>query len=166
VRLFVAVRPSAAAAVALAQDLGREVDDRWHVTLAFLGEQPGPEPFLDPLAEVATRTPPFSLSLAGGKTFGGRVLSAGVAGEVPALRRLAGEVQASCGNAGADLQERPFRPHLTVARGRGLRVPTQLAAHQGPAWQVGGFDLVLSLLGRQTRHEVLRRFPLGPPEAA
>ncbi|MCW2598938.1 MAG: 2-5 ligase [Frankiales bacterium] len=160
-RLFVAVRPPTAVLESLAETLGREVDDRWHLTLAFLGEQPGPEAFRDPLADVAAHQPPLVLSLTGGQTFGGRVLSAAVTGDVPALQELALHVRDACRSAGADIEDRRFRPHLTLARGRGLSVPAALAAYQGPPWVVEGFDLVHSRLGRRAEHAVLNSFPLG-----
>jgi 2'-5' RNA ligase len=160
VRLFVAVRPPAAALRSLAEALGLDVDDRWHLTLAFLGEQPDPEPFVRPLTEAALRSTPFPLALAGGQTFGGRVLSAAVAGDVAALDRLARDVQDACRRAGAELDARPFRPHLTVARGRGLQVPAALSSYEGPSWVVEQLELVHSHLGGRARHEVLARLPL------
>lgn len=160
-RLFVAVRPPAAALASLAETLGRSVDARGHLTLAFLGEQPDPQAFLRPLTDAVARHTPFSLSLSGGQCFGGRVLSAAVVGDVSALQGLALEVQEACRLAGAEVDDRPFRPHLTLARGRGLRVPPALAAYEGPSWQVAEVELVRSRLGRRVEHQVVQRFPLG-----
>jgi 2'-5' RNA ligase len=159
VRLFVAARPSAAACAALARSLGRPADPRWHVTLAFLGEQPAAEPF--DLAEVARRHAPFTLRLESAGTFGGAVLWAGLGGDTGALRSLAVDVQQACREAGAELEVRPYHAHLTVARGRRLRVPARLRAHHGPDWTVQGVELVRSVLGPPTTHEVLAHFPLG-----
>lgn len=161
-RLFVAVRPSAAALTSLAGALGVAVDSRWHITLAFLGEQPAADPFLAPLSDVAGGSAAFELSLSGGLTFGARVLAASVTGDVEALSHLARDVQDACRSAGADVDDRPFRPHLTLARGRRLHVPAALAAHDGPPWRVDVVELVRSHLGRRSEHEVLHRFPLRP----
>jgi 2'-5' RNA ligase len=158
--MFVAVRPPATALPSLAEALGVKVDDRWHLTLAFVGEQPDPEPFVGPLTEAALRSTPFPLAVAGGQTFGGRVLSAAVAGDLTALDRLARDVQDACRRAGAELDDRPFRPHLTVARGRGLHVPPELSSYEGPSWVVAELELIRSHLGARPRHGVLERLPL------
>ena len=143
-RLFVALAVPAEPAAALAAALGREPDPRWHLTLAFLGEQAAAQPVAAALARVAFA--PFRLSLAGAGTFsGGRVLWVGVGeGEAP-LRALAADVSAACRGAGVALEDRPFRPHVTVRRGRGLR-PGALTEHAGPAWTVGAFALLESRL--------------------
>jgi 2'-5' RNA ligase len=162
VRLFVALRPSAAALASLADALGVAVDPRWHLTLAFVGEQPDAEPFLEPLAAVAARSAAVELLLSGGLTFGGRVLAASVTGDVAALSRLAHAVQEVCRSAGAAVDDRPYRPHLTLARGRRLTVPAGLAGYEGPVWRADVVELVRSHLGHRSRHEVLHRFPLRP----
>lgn len=156
-RLFVAVRPPAAALAQLAAALGRRPDPKWHLTLAFLGERPATEPLLDPLQEVALGHPVFELSLRGGGTFGGRVLWVGITGEMDALRALADDVRRAVGVT----EERPFRAHLTLARGRGLVVPAGLAALEGQPWSVTEVELVHSILGRSAQHQLLRSFPLA-----
>lgn len=131
--------------------------DRWHVTLAFLGEQGDAAPLLPELADVAGRTASFELRLAGGGSFRGAAW-AGLAGELEALHRLASDVAAACGRGGVRLEPAPYRPHVTVARDR--RASERLAGYSGPVWTVPSFDLVRSTLGRQVRHDVLQRFPL------
>lgn len=155
-RLFVAVRPPAAALAQLAAALGRAPDPKWHLTLAFLGERPAADPLLDPLQEVALAHPAFELFLRGGGTFGGRVLWVGVAGDADALRALADDVRRAVGVT----EERPFRAHLTLARGRGLVVPADLAALEGQPWSVTEVELVRSVLGTSAQHRPLRSFPL------
>lgn len=161
-RLFVAVRPTERACVALAEALGRPADPRWHVTLAFLGEQPAAEPF--DLTAAAARHGGFSLRLEGGGTFHGRVLFAGLSGDTEALGAVADDVRQACRDAGAEIESRPFHGHLTLARGQGLAVPPALQQHRGPRWHVHELELVRSVLGGPTpaTHEVLARFPLGP----
>ncbi|MGB8649536.1 MAG: RNA 2',3'-cyclic phosphodiesterase [Mycobacteriales bacterium] len=154
-RLFVALRPPAPACEHLARALGRVADPRWHLTLAFLGEQPGAAPFAAALQQV--RSPPVSLTLSGGLTFGHRVLAVGLAGELDQLQVLALAVRDVCRVE----ESRPYRPHLTLARGRGLRVPSALASYQGPVWTATELELVRS---RHGEHEVLSRHPLLCPE--
>lgn len=157
-RLFVSVRPSSEAV----EDLLRRVRgpaERWHVTLAFLGEQPAAAPYDDAVADAVRGRGPFRLRLAGGGSFG-RATWAGVEGDVEALRALQADVTAACRAAGAELERRRYRPHLTVARGIPPRV---LDGYAGPEWVVQEVELVRSTLGAPVVHEVLSRHPLVGP---
>jgi RNA 2',3'-cyclic 3'-phosphodiesterase len=160
VRLFVSLRvPSPARAHLAAALAGRRTTDvgQWHVTLAFLGEVERPDPLLPGLGEVASTHPPLRLRLAGGGAFP-RVWWAGLAGDVAGLRALAADVAAACRDAGVVLEERPYRPHVTVAR-RGAG-PHPLERYEGPEWVADEVELVRSHLGATARHEVLERLPL------
>ncbi|MCW2725990.1 MAG: 2-5 ligase [Frankiales bacterium] len=164
-RLFVSLRPPAVALDHLAAALaGRPTNrrDQWHVTLAFLGEVPDPASLFEPLRTAAAAHPPPQLRLSGGGSFSGaRAVWAGLAGDVEGLRALAADVQRACRDAGVPLEERHYRPHLTV--GRLGRLDRQaLAAYDGPSWRAGRIDLVRSVLGRTVEHTVLRTFPLRP----
>ncbi len=182
-RLFVAVLPDEPALDALAQTLDplRDVpgaprwNDRslWHLTLAFLGEvEPDRLPALrSALADVATSVGPFTLRLRRAGTFPprrpARVLWVGVAGQVPALRRLALLVQ----RAAYDVQVRPdgrsFTPHLTLGTWRpadgagGWAGVEALAGLDGPAFRIDHLVLFRSHPGRQPRYEPLDSFPFG-----
>ena len=163
-RLFVSLRPPAAACEHLAAAL-RGVRttrvDQWHVTLAFLGEVPDPEPLLGSLRTAAERAQPLHLQLRGSGFFRGPgVLFAGVSGDVDPLHRLAADVTAVCRDAGVHLEPRPYRPHLTVAR-RLPRDPGTLSQYEGPPWTATEVELVRSRLGARVEHEVLERFELG-----
>ncbi|GIJ30604.1 RNA 2',3'-cyclic phosphodiesterase [Micromonospora qiuiae] len=138
-----------------------------HLTLAFLGE-------VDPTRLTAVRqalelvadamrgddgtghTPPV-LRLGGGGRFGwGRdtVLWVDVRGDVARLVALAGAVRAGLTAIGVPGDDRPFRPHLTIAR-PGDRMPhadieADLAAldgYLGPPWVAGELVLVQSRPG-------------------
>jgi 2'-5' RNA ligase len=156
-RLFVAVRPTAVACEHLAAALGRDVDPRWHLTLAFLGEQPSADAF--DLAPVAARHRSFPLALSGVTRLGRSVVATGVRGDTRALAQLARDVQEACRSAGAVLERRRWTPHLTLSRD-GV-VPPALQDYEGPGWTVTEVELVRSVLGRGATHEVQRRWRLG-----
>jgi RNA 2',3'-cyclic 3'-phosphodiesterase len=178
VRLFVALDvPLVAidhleAAVAAVRD--QQPDLRWvpahrrHLTLAFLGEVA--EPVLAPLTErldrVARRHHGMELRFAGAGRFGSKVLWVGVQGDRDPLARLAQSVSAAARRAGVPIEERPHRPHVTLARGRttslDLRpVVADLAGYDGPPWRAESFSLVRSRLGPQPEYEVLAGYRLG-----
>lgn len=159
-RLFVSLRPPAPALAHLRahlQGTAHGAVERWHLTLVFLGDQPAAAPFESAVAEVAPRHAPFRLRLEGGGSFGAATW-AGVGGDVDALHRLQGDVADSCRGAGAELERRRYRPHLTVGRG----LPKHLLdGYAGPGWDAGEVELVVSTLGLHVRHEVLTTCPLG-----
>lgn len=162
-RLFVSLRPPAQAVQHLARAArGLRTTDvgQWHVTLAFLGEVPDPAPLVPGLADVAARTAPLALQLAGSGLLRGQgIVSAGLAGDVERLRALAAGVAGACRAAGVRLEDRPYRPHLTVAR-RAPRDAGVLAGYEGPPWTATEVELVRSHLGQRAVHEVLERLPL------
>jgi 2'-5' RNA ligase len=164
VRLFVSLRPSRQALAHLEAALaGRRTSrpDQWHVTLAFLGEVGSPEPLYDGLRVAAAGSRPFDLHLAGSGVFSGaRVVWAGLGGQVDELSELAVSVQRSCRDAGVALEQRRFRPHLTIGKA-GRIDPALLAGYVGPTWRVKEVELVRSVLGKTATHTVLERFPVG-----
>ncbi len=105
-------------------------DYRWtdpslmHITLAFLGQQP--EERLDVLRSVgaiaASRSRQGTLNLGQPGSFGGRkaprVLWIGLEGDVPALQALQSNLNTGLKQAGFDVEERAFSPHITLARRR------------------------------------------------
>lgn len=200
-RLFVAVDPPAEALthlgavvdsleVSRANEPGRSTRvaarDRWHVTLAFLGDVPATR------ADAATHAliravagrdrRPTSLPgsggdggairvcFAGGGTFGrGRftILWCGLGGDVAALRRLANGVRKELRRAGLPFDSKGFRPHLTISRPGGRVEPdlvaadvATLSAYTGPLWTVDAVHLVASELGPNPRHTRLSSVPL------
>jgi 2'-5' RNA ligase len=160
VRLFVAVRPTPAAVSHLRALLGtvRTSDpEKWHVTLAFLGDVANDDRLEAGLAAVASRHEPFGLRLHGSGRFGPRATWAGLAGDVEPLRALAADVVDACRRAGIALERRAYQPHLTVGRVD----PALLAAYDGPTWPVREIELVQSVLGKRALHTVLRAFPLA-----
>jgi len=96
----------------------------WHVTLAFLGvvadEEVGPalEAIAGAVAGSAPRPAP-RLDVAGTGRFGDRVLLARVEQDPPgALEPLVADLHARLRGSGLPMEDRTFRPHLTLARAR------------------------------------------------
>ncbi|MFE1437352.1 RNA 2',3'-cyclic phosphodiesterase [Streptomyces sp. NPDC058739] len=166
VRVFIALAPPDDAKEELERELRpayeayprmrwNRVED-WHITLAFLGELPARiVPRLrQPLADLAARRAPMALALRGGGHFDDRVLWTGIDGDLAGLHTLATEVRELVGECGVTLEERPLRPHLTLARARRddpssvLEVATALATFTGSRWHAERLHLVGSNFGR------------------
>ena len=161
-RVFLSLRPPPAVRAHLAAAVaGMRTTDaaQWHLTLVFLGEIGSERPLLPGLREVTATTAPMELRLRGGGAFRrAGVVWAGVDGDVAALVRLAGGLARACRAGGVRLEERPFSPHLTVARR--ARDASGLAGYEGPSWTADEVELVRSRLGATARHEVLHRLAL------
>jgi 2'-5' RNA ligase len=180
-RLFFAFElPAEVAGVLGRLPRAEEPDYRWvepgmlHLTLAFLGEQPAQR--LDVLREVggaaatAARAAVLRLGQAGG--FGPRaaprVLWVSLEGDVSALEALQADLTARLRGAGIMLEDRPFRPHITLARRResakhGAPVgwPPTLGPTR-PAFSLHTLRLFESRLSpRGATYVVLAEFPLG-----
>jgi len=167
-RLFVAIWPSPQAVAALAgvleplssaySQLRWQPPDRWHITLAFLGDRDEDRTVRRfagiPAAEVG------ELHLDGSGMFG-PVLWIGVS-ESGWLARMADQIQ-----RGMHTDERRFRGHLTVARARTAagrrelsRAAADLAPFRSPRWTPDEVTLVRSTTGPRPSYEVIARTPL------
>lgn len=140
--------------------------EQWHLTLAFLGEVD--EETLDGvqagLAAVAAGGAPVELALSGAGRFGERVLWTGLAGDTDGLATLAAGVAAAVRAAGVALEDRPFRAHLTLARGRGGvsglgQAVRALAGFAGRPWRAEALHLVRSRPG--PAYDDLATWPLS-----
>ncbi|MFC5231410.1 RNA 2',3'-cyclic phosphodiesterase [Pseudonocardia zijingensis] len=179
-RLFVAVTPpvdaldelraATAAARSAHPDLRWTRPDQWHLTLAFLGDV-GDDARADVavrLGRTAARHAPLELALRGAGRFGERVLWTRVDGDLAGLRGLAASVRAAARKARIAVEDRPYRPHLTLARGRDgadLRpLVDALAGFAGRRWTATEVHLVRSRLGagpdRTARYEPVTSWPL------
>jgi 2'-5' RNA ligase len=162
VRLFVAVRPPPEALADLEAQLPRwpSVPERWHLTLAFLGELRAPDDVHGELSRRLAGRPALDLRLEGSGSFGrGGPVWVGLGGQVDALHELAAEVATAVRACGVPLERRPYRPHLTVGK-RGHPSPAALAGYRGPSWTAREVELVRSDVGRSVVHTVLERYPL------
>jgi 2'-5' RNA ligase len=151
-----------------------------HLTLAFLG------PLDDAQiasAEQATATaaregPPFSLALTHLGTFGSarspRVIWAGVTGDIAELGNLQGRLASELELRGFPREDRPFSPHLTLARIKEPLLPDIAGAlpdllRSGPTrhatWRVDAVSVMKSELARSgARYTCMRAYPLdGTP---
>src|SRR5215470_13453736 len=149
--------------------------DRWHVTLAFLGQVD--ESRLDGLRErlerAARRHQALHLRIGRGGAFPSagraRVLCAHISGEPAALeglRGLASSVAAGARRAGAPPPDegRRYRPHLTLAR---CRHPTDLKAlvdvlhgFASATWDATAMELIRSKTGPHPSYQTIGSWPL------
>jgi 2'-5' RNA ligase len=181
-RLFVCVDPSADAVAHLGAVVdGLEVSranapghstrmaarDRWHVTLAFLGDVKAHR--IGEVAQAMDRawTGPVVVRFAGGGVSGrGKraILWVGLGGEVDSLRTLVTATRQELRRARLPYDARPFRPHLTISR-VGDRVDPELLAndgqtlhgYEGPQWTIDSMLLVASELGPRPVYTTLHR---------
>ena len=129
-----------------------------HLTMSFLGEvdTADEEKLCAMLAEV--RVPPFFLPICGLGTFGGEwpsVVWAGVGKGHPHLFALHHHVQDAVLRAGIEPDLKPFHPHITLGRAKGVSRAALLpflrrhAETEFGLWKVTGFTLCSSVLGRE-----------------
>ncbi len=132
--------------------------ERWHLTLAFYGELTDRDAgrLEARLGRQVARHAAMTLGFEGSGRFPKRAVWLGVSGDVRPLRALAQRVARD---------DRPYRPHLTVARLRGPADPSgaveALAAYDGPNWPGTEVTLVRSHLGPSPSYETLATFPLA-----
>ena len=115
-------------------------DVRWvrldglHLTLRFLG--PTPDALVEPTAEAvravaAAITGPIDVEFGGAGAFPAvgrpRALWLGISGGAQALAALAAAVEEALAEIGWTPVDRPFRPHLTLARSDGIASGTLVA---------------------------------------
>jgi RNA 2',3'-cyclic 3'-phosphodiesterase len=127
-----------------------------------------------PLSEAAgdavRAAPAMNLRLAGAGRFGSlrrpQVFWTGVDGDVQPLVDLAARLASAARGLELPVEDRPFRPHLTLGRWPLRRpadgtLPERLAGYRGPAWRVGQVRLIESYLGRPSPYETVAAWPVG-----
>lgn len=147
-----------------------------HVTIRFLG--PTAPERVDAVAAAVTAAAavierPFEVRIGGAGSFPDparpRALWLGIRAGSEALGRLGTALTAELSAEGWAVDERPFRPHLTIARTDGVQVGAEAgrrlvaaAAELDLAFDAGRVVLYRSHLGRgPARYEALRSVPFG-----
>lgn len=178
--LFVAVIPPADVIEDLHDaitDVRRRVDartirwtspDRWHLTLAFLGE---PDDSVD--EDVAEHLGALSQH---SRITGARLTSAGAFGRQiawigledgpakDALAHIAGRIPGLVRGTGVTPDRRTWRPHLTIARlrsGSPDALVSALSTYRGPAWDIDAVHLIRSTGGPHPVHHHVERYPMA-----
>ncbi len=173
-RIFAAIPLAAEARAAVEALVGRvrasadpgEREVRWvrldglHVTLRFIGPTLDPRipAALEAVAAAAAAAAPFEVALAGAGAFPDpyrpRALWLGIGAGVDELSALTQAIDRGLGERGWPVEDRPFRPHLTLARsdgvGTGSRTAARLmaeAADLDARWRVDRAILYESLTG-------------------
>jgi len=144
--------------------------ETWHITLQFLGETSSDTYgcLVQHLSRI--KSPAIPIWLKGTGTFDrAGVFFAGV-NVSPELLQLERLVIAATSRCGVVAEDRPYHPHVTLARAKGddkIRALRKLKSTaksdmQFPAFTATEFLLFESFLGSSgVRHEIRDRFPLG-----
>jgi 2'-5' RNA ligase len=129
-------------------------------------------PLVAAAGPAVVAVPPMTLWLTGGGRFGSlrrpQVAWAGLEGDVAPLVDLADRLADAARELGLAVEDRPFRPHLTLGRWR-PRAPAdgalvgRLGDYRGPAWPVTEVRLLESHLGPKPTYETVAAWPVGPP---
>ena len=183
-RLFLAIElpPDVRAHLRTVQDVLRPhlerssitQDHALHVTLRFLGETDPSrlDSIRDSLAAVTGG--PAELFMTHVECFPERgpvrIVAAGLGGEVKRLGALHSAVEQRCVYLGFRREDRPYRPHVTLARARPVLPPVTrksvsdmtVPLWPGPSFRCGAFVLFQSRLTPQgSQYTKLHEFPLG-----
>lgn len=160
-----------------APSLGWVGETRLHLTLKFLGEQSEDivAPLSDSIDQVAQRHKQFSMQLSEIGAFPNfrraRVVWMGI-GRDPRLELLHHDLELACETHGLEVEGRPFRPHLTLARVKGgdrteleelrrlSRASKKVDFKEESA--VTSIDLMRSTLGAAAKYERLHAAALRP----
>src|SRR4051812_5166857 len=166
-RLFVAVWPDPAAHAALLEWRGRwqwppaaapTLPERLHLTLHFIGPVAATR-----LAEIeaglALPFDPFTLDFDGAALWHGGLAVLTASAPPPALGALHARLAGAITGLGLPVEQRPYRPHVTLARHAAGAVPP--AEPPRLRWHAGGYALVQSDAGYRT----LARWPADAGQA-
>ncbi len=175
-RAFVAIRPPERVLDAIAARVGglefgdarRAPREQWHLTLQFLGDAAEPDAVVGALVGLSSAPGAIRLSSIGplGNPKRATICACFVCEGGEWLCALAGEVNARLAPLGYEPDDRPFLPHLTIAR---YRRPVNMAAlvaaagdaPNGDAWLVDEVVVYESRLGRGPAEHIVRgRVPL------
>jgi 2'-5' RNA ligase len=144
--------------------------ETWHITLQFLGETPLEKYrcVVQHLREI--KAPAVPVWLHGTGFFDRAGVFFAAVNVSPELHRLERLVVAATAQCGLNTEDRPYHPHVTLARAKGddrlhaLRKLNSLirSDFEVPSFTAREFLLFESFLGSDgVRHEVRDNFPLG-----
>ncbi|MFM9276455.1 RNA 2',3'-cyclic phosphodiesterase [Paenibacillus jiagnxiensis] len=143
----------------------------YHITLQFMGDvdiKTIPS-ITEALKEAAAECGSFQLRLGGAGTFGRpafpRVLWRGIEGDRDMLKLLQKTVVDHTIPLGFVPEERPYSPHITIARTYTGSEPVQPMpdnenGESDTSWAVADFMLFATRFGRKPMYEVLQTFPI------
>jgi RNA 2',3'-cyclic 3'-phosphodiesterase len=133
--------------------------DKIHLTLAFLGEVPAERQAAVELAGSQTQGPAFKWTLDRVGSFRrARVAWAGTSEPPAALLELQSSLAQRLAEGGFALEERPFAPHLTLAR----KIAKPLPAAAIPPIRIASTSLALVVSDAGTgRYTTVKSWPLG-----
>lgn len=144
--------------------------ETWHITLQFLGET-STENYacvVKRLSEI--KSPAVPIWLHGTGFFHRAGIFFAAVNVSPELRQLERQIVAATSHCGVAIEDRPYHPHVTLARGKGdnrARTLRSLESRVKPEVQFSLFTareflLYESFLSSDgARHEIRDRFPLG-----
>ena len=169
-RLFFALWPRDALRASLAPGIhalqpsgvGRpQRPDQWHLTLEFLGPVPGARLADARAAADAVQATPCEIWLDAVEFWRRPEVLCLVARETPpALAELVAQLRSSLVAHGFQVESRPFRAHLTLARK--VHQPVETAPFAALRWPVESFALVESVTDRTgSVYTPLANWPLG-----
>jgi 2'-5' RNA ligase len=125
---------------------------------------------VDAAAAAVAGMPAMTLRLAGAGRFGSvrrpQVFWVGLNGDVPPLVALADRLGTAARTLRLPVEDRPFRPHLTLGRWNPRRpadgtLPERLSGYCGPAWPVTELRLLESHLGPKPTYDTVESWALS-----
>ncbi|WP_433336708.1 RNA 2',3'-cyclic phosphodiesterase [Dactylosporangium sp. CA-139066] len=136
--------------------------ERWHLTVAFIGDVEEPDAAVEALGELRGTHGP-TVRIAGGKTLGrGRFRHLVAQLESDDLEPLGTAVRQALKRHRLPYDRRPWQPHVTIARPGDLLSREELdgdlatlAAYRGPLWRVDEVRLMRSHLGPKPEYDQL-----------
>ncbi|MFI5913647.1 RNA 2',3'-cyclic phosphodiesterase [Dactylosporangium sp. NPDC051541] len=146
--------------------------ERWHLTVAFIGDVEDELASVAALQELAD-VPVPTVWIAGGKTLGRgkfRHLVAGVETDDggAGLKRLGDRTRKALKRHRLPFDKREWQPHVTIARPSDILSAEELggdlemlAGYRSPAWRLQEVHLMRSRLGPRPEYDVLARVPLS-----
>jgi|ERR1044071_851427 2'-5' RNA ligase len=156
-----------------------ERTEKLHITLKFLGEIPADrvEALSGAASSATLSTHPFTLALSGAGAFpprgNPRILWLGIDDSSGALAHLQRRLEEEGASAGFAREERPFHPHLTLARIRAPQGARRLAQiHQETGFEAIDFAVTSLVVMRSelgtggARYTEISRHELGGAESS